>query len=453
EGPQQPGEQGTPPPDRQSGQQSGDRGTPHTPESQRAHSSGLKRGAGAGALAGGGALIAGATGGSVVGTAESMMQIATAMATAASVPLPPALTIVFMYKQCTGKPSKLEKCAQDWADTAKELHQAAQNIRELAEAIPGEAWTMDDRPLYESQVRDFGAQLDTLGTYCTAVQTAIMVVAWALFTYAVFAMGMAVYLGTLAAVAAVAAAAAATGVGAPAAAATYAKCLALVTVGIKVTTVASGILVAVGTGAAAVLLGGAYITTNSQEGNGAHNASAAFNKALATGAAGAAANITEGLANSGLNFVTRSGLVPTGNIDLDADRGIDKTWNLGVGGKVTSAGGVLEGEGGYHAKIKDGDFQGQDVELKAKVGDPNSWGAGTVGGKLEWNEKESLENKTFMGGVESPKTGVKAEYEGNFNDKNDYSDKYNVNSPVFNRFDGSINKKPEDETPPWDKNL
>ncbi|WP_157432847.1 hypothetical protein [Actinomadura rifamycini] len=273
-----------------------------------------------------------------------------------------------------------------------------------------------------------------------------MITAWALFAYSVFASAMGAYLAGLAFVAG---ASLLSVVGAPA----YAECLALATTALTITKVAVGILIAASAVSAGVMLVKMHTTAGSQEGNGAANVDAVLGKAWATGSAGAAANITEGIANTGLNFLGRKGLTPTGQLDLDADRDIEKTWNVGIGGKATSAAGVLEGEGGYHAKIRDGDLQGQDVELKAKVGDSGGWGSGTLGGKLEWDENESLKNKSVMAGLESANTGNKAEYEGTFDEKNKYSDKYSVNTPIYNITEGNFSKKAEDETPPWDKNL
>ncbi|MFV2173221.1 hypothetical protein ACFHW2_21010 [Actinomadura sp. LOL_016] len=406
----------------------------------------MKMGAGGGAGALAAIAVSGFTGASIVGTHESLMPIATAAATAAGVVLPPAFLVAFAFKEGTGKTTKLDKCAQEWDKAATELQQASQNIASLVKAIPGEAWTMDDRPLYEREVDDFGKQVEALTSYFSAVRTAIMIVAWALLAYSVFAAAMGAYLAGLAAVGT---GALASIVGTPA----YAQCLALAATAAKVTWVAVGILAAAGAAAAGVMLIKAHTTAGTQEANGAANADAALKKAWATGSAGAAANITEGVVNSGLNFVAKNGLVPTGQLDLDADRDIEKTWNVGGGGKVTSAAGVLEGEGGYHAKIRDGALQGQEVELKGKLGDPNGIGSGTLGGKLEWDENENLKNKTVMAGAESGWGGSKAEYEGTFNEKNDYSDKYNVNTPVYNKTDGTFNKKAEDEAPPWDKNL
>ncbi|QFG20506.1 hypothetical protein [Actinomadura sp. WMMB 499] len=416
------------------------------PEAQQQHAKGLKYGAAGGTGALGAAAITGLTGGSVVGTHESLMPIATAAAMAAGVALPPAFMVAFAFKEGTGKTTKLEKCAQEWEKAAKELKVAAQNLAQLVTDIPGEAWTMDDRPLYEREVKNFGEQVDALTSYFNAVSTSIMIAAWALLAYSVFAAAMGAYLFGLASVAG---ASLLSVVGAVA----YGQCLALATIALKITWVAFGILAAAGAVAAGVMLVKMHTTAGDQEDNGAADVDAVLGKAWATGSAGAAANITEGLVNSGLNLVNKRGVLPTGQLDLDADRDIEKTWNVGIGGKVTSAAGILEGEGGYHAKVRDGAVQGQDVELKGKVGDSGGWGSGTVGGKLEWDENENLKNKSFMGGVESANTGMKAEYEGNFDEKNKYSDKYNVNTPVYNVSDGSFNKKADDETPPWDQNL
>ncbi|MFI0372949.1 hypothetical protein ACH35V_34240 [Actinomadura sp. 1N219] len=405
-----------------------------------AHSSGAKRGVGAGAAGIGGALIAGKTGGSIVGTAESLMAAATDLAMGAGLRLPPALMVAFLFKESTGKTTKLEATARNWAEAAEQLHQAAKEITQLVKDIPGEAWTMDDRPLYESHVENYRQQLDSLGTYCTAVGHSIMGVAWALFAYSVFAMGMAVYLAALAT--------AATTV------VLTIQCVGLAGTALAITGVATGVLISAATVGAAVLGGGALATANSQENNGAENAFSALKKAAITGSAGAAANLTQNVANSGINFANRRGekMMPLAGIDLDADRDIDNTWNVGGGVKGTTPSGAGEGELGYHAKIKDGNLQGQELEIKGKGG-PVDVGAAGGGLKFEWDENENLKNESFNLGAESPKVGVAGDYEGTFDQKNDYDAKYNANTPVFNRTDDNFGKKKEDPPPPWDQNL
>ncbi|WP_146150281.1 hypothetical protein [Actinomadura rubrobrunea] len=415
----------------------------------------MKQGVGAGALGLGGALMAAASGGSIVGVHESLMSVATNMAQGAGFVLPPAFMVAFLFKESTAKTTKLEVAAKDWADAANKLSEAAQTIRTMVKAIPYEAWTMDDRPLYESAVEDFGQQLDALAQYIDAVQISIMVVAYALFTYSIFAFGMAVYLDALAICVGAAAAASVTVVGAPASATVIAECQALASTGLTITAVATGVLAAVATGVAMVMGGGALLTANSQQDNGATGAFDAFKKAVVTGGAAAGANLLQGAANSGLNFLNRSGvkMFPLAEVDFDADRDIENTWNVGGGVKLTTPEGQGEAEAGYHAKIKDGHVQGQELEAKGKWTHPGSDVGIGGGGKLEWDENENLKNKSVNVGVEHGPSGSKVEYEANWDENNKYSDKYNVNTPIFNRTDGSFEKKQEDPPPPWDQGL
>ncbi|TYK43707.1 hypothetical protein FXF68_36785 [Actinomadura decatromicini] len=410
---------------------------------------------GAGGAAAGGALIAAATGGSATAVAEPLMDAAIAMVSAA-VLLPPALMISFEFRLAKGKPQSLEKAAAQWSKAAEEIQQAANDLQSLAKGVPEQAWNMDDRQGYEGKVDEFRAQVDALSTYLQAVSIALTVLAYALLAYAIFAMGMAVYIDVLLALAV---AALASIVGAP----SYAAILSAAATGLTVTHVATAILASAGTMAGAVMGGGAGLTAAYQAGHGNDGAGAAFKEAVVNGSAGAAANLLQNAANAGLSWVNRSdgttingGLpggksaggkgFPISEIDLDADRNINETWTYGGGVKVNTPAGETEIAG--NIKKNEEGWAGGEVGVNQKMNDPTGTYNGTVGGKVTWDENENV-GGGFKGGVGDNKSGSKAEYEGGWDGKGDYTDKYNVNSPVFNR-EGSFDQ-PKDETPPWDK--
>ncbi len=138
--------------------------------------------------------------------------------------------VAFQFKLATGKPQNLEKAAGYWESAAKDLEKAAQELKTLVEGVPGPAWNMDDREKYESTVEEYRLQLDYLHNYCMAVHYALIVLAWTLFTYAIFAVAMAGFLDGLA-IAAVASAGTA-----------YAACLGLATTAANITWVVTGAL-------------------------------------------------------------------------------------------------------------------------------------------------------------------------------------------------------------------
>ncbi|TDC66572.1 hypothetical protein E1200_16480 [Actinomadura sp. GC306] len=382
------------------------------------------------------------------------MDVAIAMVSAAVI-LPPALVISFEFRLSKGKPQSLEKAAGEWMKSAQELEQAANDLRSLAAGIPQLAWNMKDRQDYENKVEQFCEMAEALKTYLQAVSIALTVLAYALLAYAVFAMGMAVYIDVLFVLAV---AALASVVGAP----SYAGIVAAAGTGLTITHVATGILAAASAIAAAAMFGGAGLTALSQEGNGV-DAGGAFKEALVNGSAGSAANLLQNAANAGLSWVNRSdgntinrGLpgggsaggrgFPISEIDLDADRSIDETWTYGGGAKVNTPAGETEVAG--NVKKNDEGWAGGEFGVNQKVSDPTGNFNGTLGGKVTWDENEDL-GGGFKTGVGHNGSGSKAEYEGAWNNDGNYSDKYNVNSPVFNR-EGSFVKQ-QDETPPWDK--
>ncbi|TMQ97797.1 hypothetical protein ETD83_19825 [Actinomadura soli] len=381
------------------------------------------------------------------------MTAATNMAIGAMI-LPPALLVSFQFKLATGKPQNLEEASQEWAKAAQELEKASHELQARVKNIPADSWTMNDRALYEKTVHDFCRELDALHDYCMAVSYALIGLAWALFAYAVFAIGMAVYLDALAIAAAFVV--------------DYPACVAAAQTGLTVTWVATGILANLGLVAGAAMGGGAVVTAKYQGAQGNTGADAALKQALINGSAGAAANLVQSGANGALAFVNRSNgeifnpsqnplpggqrdpRVATGSkgsplseIDLDADRGFDGTWDVGGGAKIGLGNG--ETELATHHKIQEGEYKGGNAEIKGKY----SQGPVAVSGgpKLEWDDKGVGGSGTV--GAENPQTGSKVDYEHGMSTEGEHSDKVTSSSPSGSK-QWNPNPKNEDPPPPWD---
>ncbi|MFC9973778.1 hypothetical protein ACFVH6_23060 [Spirillospora sp. NPDC127200] len=423
------------------------------PRDQRvtdARNKGLKGGAGAA----GGGVVAGLTGGSVVGTADGLMAMATGMVSAALV-LPPALMISFMYRLSTGKAGNLEKAAAEWGKAADELQTASRTLRRLVDEIPEYAWSMDDRDTYENKAHEFSLQVDALHNYLMAVSIALTVLAWALFTYAVFAMGMAVYIDALA-VLAVAALASVVG------SVAYPELLALAATGATITNVATGILAAAGGIAGLAMFAGGSFVADYQQDHGNAGADGLFGKAVATGSAGAAANLLQNAGNAGLSWLNRSDMSTMNvngrrvggrgslltEIDLDADRDIERTWTIGGGAKARTPLNT-EHELGGNFKYGDDGFAGGELSNNNKWSSPGGAVSGEAGGKVEWDDKGDVGGGFKVGGG-SDAAGSTGGYEGNWDQQGAYTDKYEVSTPAYNT-EGSIAGEKANETPPWDK--
>ncbi|WP_026401350.1 hypothetical protein [Actinomadura rifamycini] len=404
-------------------------------------------GAAAGGLVGG--LLSGNVQGGVLGSAEGMMQAAFFMASSAGVILPPGLMIAFDFKLTTGKPQNLAKAAEGWSDAAAKLETAATELRRLASGIPDHAWASDDRTAYDATVSEYCLQLDYLHNYCMAVCITLYALAWALFGYAVFAMGMAAYLDALAVAAFTVVA--------------YPECLALAGTAATVTHVTTALLGAIaGTGSLAALAGGASFVADIQGQHGNEDAGAAFDRAFANGAKSGGANLLQNAANAPLAFLGRTpdSRFPLKEVDMDADRNKDGEWGLGVGAKFTATpGGDVENEVALRGKYKDG-LQGVEGEYKAKVPlDPAGVNNVTGGGKFAMKKDEegnwTPQGGSLNAGYENSQTGHKVSYEGGVKDGR-FEDKLqgvgpqgSMDRPVFS--DPSKGVQKVDETPPWDK--
>ncbi|MGH3392841.1 MAG: hypothetical protein ACRDOO_28570 [Actinomadura sp.] len=361
---------------------------------------------------------------SALASSKSMMSIAQTEATAAMLVLPPAVMINFQFKLCNGEAEKLDKAGQKWREVADKLQKTATELQEAVAGVPADTWTGDDRTAYEQKVREVCQQLEIAATYYMAVGIALTAFAYALFTYAIFALGMGTF---LAALAVAAAAALASVVGAPA----YSGMLATAGTCLTITWAATGILAAASQMAAVVFQGGAALTALLEYQHGNKQALSDFAHAEAVGSVTAVTNLAQNAANAGLAYVNRTGgeklpwmkAAPKGSplssIDLDADRDKDSTWTVGGTATVTPTPGGNEYTGGGHVKYGDHGWQGWEVEGKAKTETGHE-----VGGKVGYEDKDGFgqgKGGAWKGegsyGYEDPTTGVggKGEAGGSYN--------------------------------------
>lgn len=408
-------------------------------------------GVGAGAVAIGG--VAGAaTGGGVqagmVSGAEAMMTLATGMASAAGVTLPPALLISFQFRLSSGKPQNVMKAAYGWDNAADYLQKAATELRELVAALPQQTWSAQDRDRYEGAVDEYSLQLDYLHNYCMSVSITLTVLAWMLFGYAVFAIGMATWLDALALAALDPL--------------LTLECEGLAATALTITTVTTSALGVMGVMAGAALTAGSSFVADLQGQHGNQYARAAFEEAFKNGGKTALVNLAQDGINAGLAFLNRGDGAtkhefPLKEIDLDADRDGEGAWSIGGGGKLGL--GQMEHELNGHAIVNNGHVTGGDLEYKGKYELPGGTGQ-TVGGggKLEWGKpggNDGLIPDTFTGsaGYENTDTGTKAGLEGGYKEGNWEGKLQGGAVGGAAELSGSTKKpdKTPDETPPWDR--
>ncbi len=168
------------------------------------------------------------------------------------------------------------------------------------------------------------------------------------------------------------------------------------------------------------------MTAGYQSSHGNDQAWAASRKAIVTGSAGAGANLLQSAANAGLAYLNRSNgdVFPIPNsssksgthgfplqeIDLDADRKYDTTWNIGGGAVQVPGGNGPELEVSGHRQWGPNGYAGSDFELKGKQTLPGEMVDLTGGIKKEW-DGEGNAKTTYGLGAEQPHTGSKGGYE------------------------------------------
>ncbi|MFC0037064.1 hypothetical protein [Actinomadura rayongensis] len=310
----------------------------------------------------------------------SLMSAAQMTAGGAQIVLPPVIWIATEFKLANGNPVNLEKAAESWDKTAKGLQKTAQELKQSLQAIPAQAWTAQDRDAYAKKVDEFCQQLDIVATFCQAVSIALIAYAYAMLVYAIFAMGMGVFVAALAVAFIAAAAGVFTAVACPEIEAVAATCL-------TITTVATGILGAAASIAGMVFQGGAMLAAIQEYTHGDKGALTDFRQAEATGAATALANGAQNAINAGLTVAGARGMgkgSPISNVDLDADRNANHTWNIGGGATYKTPTGT-EITGGGHVKWGDHGLAGGDLSGGVKVG-----GVASVNGNAEYTDEDGI---------------------------------------------------------------
>lgn len=361
---------------------------------------------------------------SALHSAKQMMSVAEKEAGVAMWILPPAVMIKFQFTLSKGEPVNLDKAGQKWREAAEKLQQTSAKLQEAVAGVPADTWTGADRKAYEQQVRQVCEQLEIAATYYMAVGIALTAFAYALFTYAVFAVAMGTFIAALAAACAAAMAGVVTAVSVPAFEAAAATCL-------TITWVATGILAGAAQMASAVFQGGAALTALLEYQHGNKQALSDFAHAEAVGSVTAVTNLAQNAANAGLAYANRTGGEklpwmkaggkgsPLSSVDLDADRDKDDTWTAGGTATVTPTPGGTEYTGGGHVKYGDHGWQGAEVEGKAKTASGHEFG-----GKVGYEDKDGFgqgQGGTWKGeggyGYENPATGHggKVEVGGGYN--------------------------------------
>ncbi|WP_176611461.1 hypothetical protein [Actinomadura sp. WMMB 499] len=404
---------------------------------------------------------------------DTLMGTAETETTLASVPLPTVIPIALMLKLSKGNPAGLETAAKAWETAANSVETTKTMLQERVGAISQQDWNAQDRQAYEAKVQEFVSQLDAMQMFCQAVSIALMVMAWALMTFAIFAIAIGTFLAVLAAIAT---AALISVVGAP----VYASCVSIASTCIAVTGVATGILAAVGTAVAIIFQGGSMLTAfvSSQRGNEA--ALTDFVQAQANGSVSALANLGQNAVNAPLAFIDArgGGNSPLSEIDLDADRDAEGVWTAG-GGATFETAGQTEITGGGHVMWGDDEgFVGGDVS--GGVSTQGGWSAeGEVGytdadgvgqgddGSLNYSATGGYEGSGNYGGEVSVEgehdfesgdgnTSVSANGTYNGGTVGGYTQNYAYTGDGQSHWSGTgttpVGDVPVgDETPPWDQ--
>lgn len=406
---------------------------------------------------------------SVLNTADSMMSIATTEAQAAGLVLQPAIMIGFEFKLSTGKAANIDKAGQQWRTAAEQVGQAITELQQAVAGVSPDDWTADDRTRYEQQVQQACAQLGTVQEFLEASGIALSVFGYALFAYAVFAVAMGTGLGVMAALAAAALAGVIT-------AELYAEFEEAAGICLTVTSVATAILAGVAEVVAMVLQGGALLDAAVETHQGNDKAFGDLVQAEEVGSAAALANLAQNGINAGLAWAGRSDGVGVpggtknkskwGDVDLDADRDKNHTWNVGGGATYDD-----KWTAGGHVKWGDQGFQGGDVNVGYKNGGANVslTGGGYKDADGNWHvtggESVGYEQETKgTNGTPSPTAtnGWGAKEEGNvdWNTGNDQvdgngsvsvtqhgADVWKGSDSVTHDDDGNVQQSPEVDTP------
>lgn len=301
-----------------------------------------------------------------------MKAASTGCLVAAGMEVAPAVMIKFLFTLSTGDAAAVDKAGQDWRRASALVQQAAQAFQQAVAGVSGDDWTAQDRDAYEKKVQQACEQYQVVEIYLEAAGIALSVMAGALCAYAVFAAGMAIALIAIGTAILACEGTVVGSVAVPELEAAAAVCL-------EITQVATAILAEVGVAIAEVLQGGALLDATAEELDGNDKAFGDFLNGEAVGAAAAGANLLQNAANAGIAYANMNEKTPVlgkdgkpvlgadgnpklnegdtkfGDINLNADRDWDKTWDVGASGKYGDF------SGGADVKYGDQGFQGLSV--------------------------------------------------------------------------------------------
>lgn len=353
---------------------------------------------------------------------------------AAGMEVVPAVMIKFLFTLSAGDAAAVDKAGQDWRQSSALVQQAAEALQQAVAGVSGDDWTAQDRDAYEKKVQQACEQYQVVEIYLEAAGIALSVMAGALCAYAVFATGMAIALIAIGAAIIACEATVVGSVAVPELEEAAAVCL-------EITQVATAILAEVGVAIAEVLQGGALLDATAEEIDGNDKAFGDFLNGEAVGAAAAGANLLQNAANAGIAYanmkdktpelgpdgkpkigpdgqpVMNEGKTKAGDINLNADRDWNKTWDVGASGKYGDF------SGGVDAKYGDHGWQGASVS-----GGYTPEDGPQVTGNASWEQDEHGNNVykgDLTGGYKTPEGSTySGTASGEYDDNADGSSKY-----------------------------
>lgn len=105
----------------------------------------------------------------------------------------------YKIQEGNGNAGDVQNAAQAWKDTGQQLSQARDQLASLVNSIPTSEWQSTDRELYQQTAQQYLQQLDTSATAAGVAGDMLTAAAYAIFTFAGFAMGVASALAVAAA--------------------------------------------------------------------------------------------------------------------------------------------------------------------------------------------------------------------------------------------------------------
>ncbi|REE96576.1 WXG100 family type VII secretion target [Thermomonospora umbrina] len=127
----------------------------------------------------------------LVDSGKWLCMAAIAEATAASFLIPGAIPLVITIGLAYSDPGAMEKAGEDWKLTAKEVEAMKTELKTLADNVPEEKWSSQDRQAFNKALEQYSQELNKVHSFTGDIGDMLKLASQIYFAFAVLAFALA----------------------------------------------------------------------------------------------------------------------------------------------------------------------------------------------------------------------------------------------------------------------